>query len=35
MEDRRCELGLQGRHELVGVIEQGSTLRAAGAEARW
>ena len=31
MEDRRCKLGLQGRHELVSLIEQGSTLRAAAA----
>jgi len=31
MEDRRCKLGLQGRRELVGLIEQGSTLRAAAA----
>jgi transposase InsO family protein len=31
MEDRRCKLGLQGRHELVLLIEQGSTLRAAAA----
>jgi hypothetical protein len=27
MEDRRCKLGLQGRLELVLLIEQGSTLR--------
>ena len=25
MEDRRCKLGLQGRLELVLLIEQGST----------
>jgi transposase InsO family protein len=31
MEDRRCKLGLQGRRELVGLIEQGSTLRQAAA----
>ena len=31
MEDRRCKLGLQGRLELVRLIEQGSTLRAAAA----
>jgi len=31
MEDRRCKLGLQGRLELVTLIEQGSTLRAAAA----
>ena len=31
MEDRRCKLGLQGRLELVLLIEQGSTLRAAAA----
>ena len=31
MEDRRCKLGLQGRYELVSLIEQGSTLRAAAA----
>ena len=31
MEDRRCKLGLQGRLELVMLIEQGSTLRAAAA----
>ena len=29
MEDRRCKLGLQGRLELVMLIENGSTLRAA------
>jgi transposase-like protein len=29
MEDGRCKLGLQGRLELVLLIEQGSTLRAA------
>lgn len=23
MEDRRCKLGLQGRRELVGLIEEG------------
>ncbi len=31
MEDRRCKLGLQGRLELVRLIEQGSTLRQAAA----
>ena len=31
MEDRRCKLGLQGRLELVTLIEQGSTLRQAAA----
>ena len=31
MEDRRCKLGLQGRLELVRLVEQGSTLRAAAA----
>ena len=31
MEDRRCKLGLQGRLELVTLIEQGSTFRAAAA----
>jgi len=31
MEDRRCKLGLQGRLELVLLIEQGSTLRQAAA----
>ena len=31
MEDRRCKLGLQGRLELVLLIEQGWTLRAAAA----
>jgi transposase InsO family protein len=31
MEDGRCKLGLQGRLELVMLIEQGSTLRAAAA----
>jgi transposase InsO family protein len=31
MEDRRCKLGLQGRLELVLMIEQGSTLRRAAA----
>jgi transposase InsO family protein len=31
MEDRRCKLGLQGRLELVLLVEQGSTLRAAAA----
>ena len=31
MEDRRCKLGLLGRHELVLLIEQGSTLRQAAA----
>ena len=31
MEDRRCKLGLQGRLELVRLIEEGSTLRQAAA----
>ena len=31
MEDRRCKLGLQGRLELVLLVEQGLTLRAAAA----
>src|SRR3954467_11481260 len=31
MEDRRGKLGLQGRLELVRLIEEGSTLRAAAA----
>lgn len=31
MEDRKCKLGLLGRRELVGLIEQGATLRAAAA----
>lgn len=31
MEDGRCKLGLQGRLELVMLVEQGSTLRAAAA----
>jgi transposase InsO family protein len=31
MEDGRCKLGLAGRLELVRLIEQGSTLRAAAA----
>ena len=31
MEDRRCKLGLLGRHELVLLIEQGTTLRQAAA----
>ena len=31
MEDRRCKLGLQGRLELVRLIENGSTLRQAAA----
>ena len=31
MEDRRCKLGLQGRLELVMLVESGSTLRAAAA----
>jgi len=31
MEDRRCKLGLQGRLELVTLVENGSTLRAAAA----
>jgi transposase InsO family protein len=34
MEDRRCKLGLQGRLELVLMIEHGSTLRAAAAALR-
>src|SRR5687767_2688067 len=29
MEDRRCRLGLRGRHELVQLIEGGASLRAA------
>ncbi len=29
MEDRRCKLGLAGRLELVRLVEQGSSLRAA------
>jgi hypothetical protein len=29
MKDGRCKLGLQGRLELVMLMEQGSTLRAA------
>jgi transposase InsO family protein len=29
MEDRRCKLGLQGRRELVGLVERGASLRAA------
>src|SRR5438309_10930145 len=31
MEDGRCRLGLQGRLELVRLIEAGATLRAAAA----
>ena len=31
MEDGRCKLGLAGRLELVGLIEQGATMRAAAA----
>lgn len=31
MEDGRCKLGLQGRLELVLLVEQGSTLRSAAA----
>jgi transposase len=31
MEDRRCKLGLQGRRDLVLLVEQGSTLRQAAA----
>src|SRR4051794_2472131 len=31
MEDRRCKLGLQGRLELVSLVENGLTLRAAAA----
>lgn len=31
MEDRRCKLGLQGRLELVRLVEGGATLRAAAA----
>ncbi|MBA3263207.1 MAG: helix-turn-helix domain-containing protein [Thermoleophilaceae bacterium] len=31
MEDRRCKLGLQGRWELVALIEQGATFRQAAA----
>src|SRR3954452_23404402 len=31
MEDGRCKLGLQGRLELVLLVESGSTLRAAAA----
>ena len=31
MEDRRCKLGLLGRHELVLLVEQGSTPRQAAA----
>jgi transposase InsO family protein len=30
MEDRRCKLGLAGRLELVRLVEQGASLRAAG-----
>ncbi len=29
MEDRRCKLGLAGRLELVRLIEQGASMRAA------
>jgi hypothetical protein len=29
MEDGRCKLGLQGRLELVLLVEQGSTFRQA------
>ena len=31
MEDRRCKLGLQGRLELVRLMENGATMRAAAA----
>jgi transposase InsO family protein len=31
MEDRRCKLGLAGRLELVRLVEQGTSLRAAAA----
>ena len=31
MEDGRCKLGLAGRVELVRLIEQGATMRAAAA----
>ena len=31
MEDGRCKLGLQGRLQLVMLVENGSTLRAAAA----
>src|SRR3954451_24940495 len=31
MEDGRCKLGLAGRLELVRLVEQGATLRAAAA----
>src|SRR4051794_16202669 len=31
MEDRRCKLGLQGRLELVRLVEQGATFRQAAA----
>jgi transposase InsO family protein len=31
MEDRRCKLGLQGRLELVTLVENGASLRAAAA----
>src|SRR5271166_1540126 len=31
MEDRRCKLGLAGRLELVRLIEQGASMRAAAA----
>ena len=31
MEDRACKFGLQGRLELVRLVERGSTLRSAAA----
>jgi transposase-like protein len=31
MEDRRCKLGLAGRLELVRLVEEGASLRAAAA----
>jgi hypothetical protein len=31
MQDRRCKLGLAGRLELVRLVEQGYSLRAAAA----
>lgn len=31
MEDRRCKLGLKGRRELVGLSEQGATIRQTAA----
>jgi len=31
MEDGRCRLGLAARLELVGLVEQGASLRAAAA----